>query len=560
MEKRLPVGISNFEEMITKNYYFVDKSLLIKELIDSGAAVTLIPRPRRFGKTLNLSMLKFFFEKTKKSNKYLFDNLAISKESECMKRQGRYPVIFLTFKDVKDTNWEDCYGNMIQIIAEEFARHEYLLKGDTLRPFEKSEFKKIINLIANKSSYSRSLRKLSFYLHRYYKKKPLILIDEYDAPINSGFINKYYNDITNFIRIFLSGGLKDNPDLEFSVLTGILKVAKESIFSGLNNLEVCSILSDFYDDKFGLLENEVEQVLCDYALNGKEIELIKSWYNGYSIGSRTIYNPWSIINFVKSKGKLQPYWINTSDNLIIQELIQNGSDELKEDLELLLSNKQVNKPIHENIVFQKIFVSTDVLWSFLLFSGYLTFTNYEVKDDGETCANLKIPNIEVKYFFQSTISNWFKDSLGIKNYNPLLKSLISGDIHKFEELFSDFVLNSFSYFDVTGNEPEKFYHAFVLGLLVDLNKTHHVKSNRESGHGRYDVMIIPKDKTKPGIIIEFKKVSKFRKETLEIAVQEGLKQIEEKGYEQELNDLGIKKVVKLAIAFDGKKVLIKELE
>lgn len=556
MKKRLPVGVSDFGKLISNDYYFVDKSLLIKELLDSGAEVTLIPRPRRFGKTLNLSMLKFFFEKVEKSNRNLFDNLAISKNTEYMKYQGQHPVIFLTFKDVKDNDWDNCYNNIIQIIAEEFLRHKYLMESEALHPFEKKEFETIINLTANRASYSRSLRKLSFYLHRHYNKKPLILIDEYDSPIHSGFVGNYYDDVVNFIRIFLGCGLKDNPDLEFSVLTGILKVAKESIFSDLNNLEVCSILEERYSDKFGLLENEVKAFAEYYELYS-DFGQIKQWYNGYMFGEHVIYNPWSIINFAKNKGIAQSYWVNTSDNKIIKELIKNSREELKADLELIMSHQVVTKPICKNIAFSEVLVNTDVLWSLLLFSGYLSFDKKELID-GIYYVNLKIPNIEVRYFFQNTISNWFEIGFGNKKYNEILESLISGNIKLFSKIFRAFVLKSFSYFDVSGNEPEKFYHAFVLGLLVSLDKTHLVRSNRESGYGRYDVMIIPNDKTLPGIIMEFKKVDKDDDETLEISAQNALEQIEEKQYEQELKDLGINRIIKLAIVFDGKKVLVKD--
>ncbi|MFH1644235.1 MAG: AAA family ATPase [bacterium] len=554
MKKKLPVGISDFEKLISNNYYFVDKSLFIKEVLDSGAAATLIPRPRRFGKTLNLSMLKYFFEKQEKTKKHLFDNLAISKELACMDEQGKYPVIFLTFKDIKDMNWDECYESMTKIIGKEFSRHKYLLESSVLQAFEKKEFTQIMDSTANISSYKRALQLLSFYLNGYHKQKTIILIDEYDVPIHSGFINKYYDQVTNFMRIFLSGGLKDNSDLKFSVLTGILRVSKESIFSGLNNLKVCALLNDLYSDKFGLLENDVQTLVAYYQLNSN-FEQIKEWYNGYAIGNNTIYNPWSIINFADNKGAFQPYWINTSDNLIIQELIKNGSDELKEDMELILSDKKVSKPVYENIAFQNIFRNTDVLWSFLLFSGYLTFENKELRD-AKTHVDLKIPNVEVKDFFNTVILDWFS-CIGERRYNEILESLVTGNIKTFSITFKDFVVKSFSYFDVSGNEPEKFYHAFVLGILVSLNKTHQIKSNRESGYGRYDVMIIPNDKNKPGVIIEFKKVYKDENETMEQAAKQALRQIEEKKYWQELNDMGIKNVVKLAIVFDGKSVLIK---
>jgi len=554
--KRLPVGISDFEEIITQNYYFVDKSLLIKEILDSGAKVTLIPRPRRFGKTLNLSMIKCFFEKTEESKGYLFDSLKINEYPEIMKHQGQSPVIFLTFKDIKQTNWQICYEKIREIIGHEFYRHNYLNNLNLLSPIQQKNFKAVIDGTATQAVYENSLKNLSEYLAKYHNKKPIILIDEYDTPVHASFINNYYSEVINFMRGLLCSGVKDNSNLQFCILTGILRVAKESIFSGLNNLKVCSMLSNFYADKFGLIENEFEQILTDYSIASKKEEL-KSWYSGYKIGNQTIYSPWSIINLIDEKGLIQPYWINTSSNDIIKELIKNGSDELKENVELLISGKSINKPIHENIVFAEIFTNVEILWSFLLFSGYLTFENRKLKEE-TIYADLKIPNTEVLCFYKNTISNWFVSCYGASKYNHMLRSLISGNIEVFHEIFSDFVIKSFSTFDISGKEPEKFYHAFVLGMLVNLQTTHQIKSNRESGFGRYDVMVIPKDHVQPGIIIEFKKVSHFRKETLEDAARSALKQIEEKQYEQELLDLGIKKIIKLAIVFDGKKTLIQE--
>ena len=555
MNKKLPVGISDFEEIITRNYYFVDKSLFIKDLLNSGAKVTLIPRPRRFGKTLNLSMTKLFFEKTKESKLYLFDNLKISKESEYMKHQGQYPVIFITFKDAKDSDWHDCYAKIKELISDEYRRHNYLISSDILSEKQKNIFQSVIDEKANQAAYKSALKNLASYLHGYYKKKAIILIDEYDAPIHSGFINKYYDEIINFMRVFLSAGVKDNSDLEFGMFTGILRVAKESIFSGLNNLEVCSILSNLYADKFGLTESEVDQIIAEYSIDNKNNN-IKKWYNGYKIGNQTIYNPWSIINMTKQHGAIQPYWINTSNNDLIKELFFKGDFNLKNDIEALLSRVEIKKTIQESISFQEVFSGDDILWSFMLFSGYLTYSNC-VFEDGLQYCNLKIPNIEVYSFFKQIVLKWLKREIDFASYQRMLKSLLSGDISTFKMIFYDFVIKSLSYFDVSGNEPEKFYHALVLGMLVSLQETHQIKSNRESGYGRYDVMIIPKDHNKAGVIIEFKKTNIYENETLEKAADNALAQIEEKKYEQELLDLGIKNIIKLAIVFQGKKVLIK---
>ncbi len=557
--QKLPVGISDFGIIRSGDYYFVDKSLFIKEIFDSGAAATLIPRPRRFGKTTNLSMLKYFFEKTTTSNIGLFDGLKISKHHEFMANQGKYPVIFLTFKDVKQYNWNDCYNMLVQLISEEFRRHNYLLSSDVLDSTQKKDFENIINRIASMTVYQNSLKNLSESLAKYHKQNPIILIDEYDTPIQAGFYHKYYDKIISFSRGFLSGGLKDNASLQFSVITGILRIAKESIFSGLNNLSVCSMLSSLYSDKFGMTETEVADAMAHYNLSNK-IEDVKSWYNGYATGSKiNVYNPWSIINLIKNNGEFEPFWVNTSSNDIVKDLIQHGSDELKEDFEALIKRESIRKAIEENIVFADLVENkaTNAVWSFLIFSGYLTFKNAAV-ENGQKYADLLIPNDEVAWFYRNVINSWCKNNIGEKRYNLMLNSLISGEVEKFKELFTDFVLKSFSMFDVSGQEPEKFYHAFVLGMLVSLGNEYVIRSNRESGLGRYDVMLIPNDKNKLGIIIEFKKRSQYQKETLEQAVVAALEQIEDKKYAQELNAFGIKKILKLGIAFQGKSVLIKE--
>ncbi len=558
-KKRLPVGMDNFKKIIEQDCYYVDKTLMIKEFWENRAEATLIPRPRRFGKTLNISMFKYFFEKheAEESHRHLFNGLTIEQHPEIMELQGKFPVITLTFKNIKSMMWQKCFEHMQKLIAQEFKRHDYLLKSHTLSEFQKQAYTKIITEKASQVSYETSLADLSHYLHDYHKQKPIILIDEYDAPIHAGFMHKYYDNVVNFMKIFLSAGLKNNSNLECGLLTGILRVSKESIFSGLNNLKICSLASDFYADKFGLTEQEVTQIFVDYNIDHKNNN-IQHWYNGYTSGSTTIYNPWSIISCVDNKGQLKPYWVNVSDNIIIRDLITHADESFKEDIEDLITNKPVTKELNENIIFTDVFErTTTATWNFLLFSGYLTFTNQRLIKR-TTYADLQIPNEEVLWFFENTITRWFTDTLGGQQYNNMLKSLVTGDIKTFKQLFTKTVIRSFSFFDVGNNEPERFYHAFVLGMLVSLNQTHEIKSNRESGFGRYDVMIIPRETKICGVIIEFKKVDTTENETLETAAANALKQIEEKQYEQELHDRKIKKIVKLAIAFEGKEVLIKE--
>ncbi|SHJ72072.1 AAA family ATPase [Tepidibacter formicigenes] len=553
--KKVPIGVSDFKELITENYYYVDKSLFVKEIIDDGAKVILLPRPRRFGKTLNMSMLKYFFEKRDEDNKYLFENLNINKYEDIMDMQGKYPVIYLTFKDIKDGNFQKCYEKMKEIISIEYYKHKYLLDNH-LKGIEETYFKKILSMEASQGQYETSLKNLSKFLSEYYNQKTIVLIDEYDTPIQSGYLSGYYKEIIEFIRNFLSGALKDNEYLQKGVLTGILRVAKESIFSGLNNLEVCTILKNHYSDKFGFLEGEVEEILKQYNIEF-EMDEVRKWYNGYIFGENVIYNPWSILNYVKNHEKgFRPYWVNTSSNDLIKNVLAKSGEKIKIELEDLIKGKDIVKTINEDIVIHDIDKGSENVWSFLLFSGYLKVVKEEFKR-GRVYCNLKIPNAEVNYLYEEIIMSWFSESINNDKFDVMLKSLINGDIKTFGKILKEFVLNSISYFD-TAKESEKVYHAFVLGMLVALCDDYQVKSNRESGYGRYDVALIPRDKSKLGIIIEFKKVDKDDKETLDIAAKNALKQIKEKNYKQELLDIGIKNIIELGIAFEGKEVLVVE--
>jgi hypothetical protein len=557
MKRKLPIGISDFKRVIDDNYYYVDKSLFIKEIIDSDGLVILLPRPRRFGKTLNLSMLRYFFEKTGEDTGSLFEKLAIWRQGEeYTEKQGRYPVIYLTFKDVKSEKWDKCFEQLKRTLSEEYRRHKYLLGNELLDPQEEKEYQEIINLSASEPAYENSLKKLSGYLEKFNHTKTIILIDEYDAPIQGGFINGYYQEIINFMRNLLSGAFKDNPSLEKGVLTGILRVAKESIFSGLNNLGVFSLLKREYSNHFGLLENEVEAMLKDYEIEF-EAEAVKNWYNGYVFGENVIYNPWSIINFVNSwRDGLLPYWVHTSSNDLVKQIITRSSQDVKEDLEKLIKGESIKKVVDDNIVFGEIENSAETIWNFLLFSGYLKATAKELMNKRLYC-ELMIPNLEVEYLYEEIILSWFKQSIHYDKLNMMLQGLINGDIETFGYIFREFVAKTFSYFDTSHEEPERVYHAFVLGLLVSLHDTYEVKSNRESGYGRYDVMLIPQDNTKKGILFEFKKVNRIKKETLEEAVEAAFKQIEQKNYEQDLRDHGVNDLIKVGIAFDGKEILLK---
>jgi hypothetical protein len=424
--------------------------------------------------------------------------------------------------------------------------------------YEKDEFKKIIDLSADISSYKFSLEKLSDYLARFHKQKAIILIDEYDEPIQSGYLNDYYQQIISFMRTFLIRALKDNNNVEKGILTGVLRIARESIFSGLNNLVVSSLLDEKYNQYFGLLTAEVEKIFRDFDLEYKLAE-IKQWYNGYNFGGEIIYNPWSIINCIYQKGELNPYWVNTSDNQLVKDLILKSANGLKKDLEQLLIAESIKVKIEENLVFNEIQNRSSTVWTFLLFSGYLKAENFE-RIEAKLYADLKIPNQELKYIYEEIISDWFQENLSNDKIEQLLEALITADFDVFEALLSEFVLNSFSFFDTAVDQAEQVYHSFILGLLLNLENRYYLKSNRESGYGRYDIMLIPKAKKDKAIIIEFKKALEFKDESLEKAADSGLKQIEEKNYRAELNEKENDGVIEIAVAFSGTKLLLKGRE
>lgn len=400
--KRLPIGVSDFRKVIQNNYYYVDKSLLIKELIDSGSEAILLPRPRRFGKSLNLSMLRYFYEKADTDTSSLFKKLAIWEQGESYRaKQGKYPVIFLTFKDVKCGEWAKCYEQLTSVIRDELLRHEDALLAGTLETSEEQEYRELVSRTANEVSYENSLKKLSIWLSRCYGQKTVVLIDEYDTPVQEGYLYGYYDQVIGFMRNLLSGVLKDNASLEKGVLTGILRAA---IFSGLNNLRVYSLLEPEYNQHFGLLEAEVERLLVDYGVEQSPDE-VKNWYNGYKFGGETIYNPWSILNYAESwRTGLRPYWVNTSGNDLVRQLLTESGGESKRDLERLMRGETIRKAIDDNIVFREIAMSPNALWSFLLFNGYLKIVSQHWED--RLYGELEIPNREVVYLYRTIIQGW----------------------------------------------------------------------------------------------------------------------------------------------------------
>ena len=579
--KKLPISVSDFKDMVTGNYYYVDKTLFIKELIDCGDKILLIPRPRRFGKTLNLSMIKYFYDccpakwvpdseksyissssntdsPSKNNYKNLFTSLAINEAGqEYLDKIGKYPVIFFSFKSSKETTWEFCLSKIKKLIQDEYLAHDYLLNSPLLKPAEKTYFQNIIDLTGDIVDYENSLAKLLIFLSRFYGERAVILIDEYDAPVHAGYMFGYYDEIINFMRNFLGAGLKDTDRyLEKGIVTGIMRIAKESIFSGLNNPGVYTLLSFDFSDCFGFTEEEVKSMLDDFQVSDK-YEQVQQWYNGYLFGNRVIYNPWSIINFLRNKEKeLIPYWINTSSNELIESLLTNQGKELKEELEQLIRRESIEKPIDENIILKNITQHEDLLWSFLLMGGYLKQANKRWDPvSGKFYYKLSIPNEEVRITYASIIENYFTEKVSKKNLEIMLKALIEGDVDLFEEMLQKVVHAVYSYYDF-GDEPEKVYYALVAGMLTWITNTHDIKSNRESGYGRYDIMITPHDTGKIGYVIEFKKTHKS--ETIEEAANSALQQIEAKKYEIELVERGIKEIKKLAIVFSGKEVVVRQ--
>ncbi|MDM8516789.1 AAA family ATPase [Desulfobacterales bacterium HSG16] len=552
-KQSLPIGVSDFKKLRTKNFYYIDKTDFIREIIETAAEVILLPRPRRFGKTLNLDMLKVFFEKIGKDNKKLFQGLSIEKQNCFDTHQGKYPVIFMTLKDLKHTNWKECFQNLKTIVYDEYARHRYLLDGDMLFPEEKTRFQKILNGRSGMADCANSLKYLSKFLHRYHNSPVIILIDEYDTPIHAGYNNGYYEKIVGFIRNFLSGGLKDNSHLFKGVLTGILRVAKESIFSGLNNLAVYTIMLEEFSDHFGFTDDEVCKLLSDYEIS-KHYDEVAKWYDGYRFGDKTIYNPWSLINYVNSKSKRPlPYWINTGDTSMIDHLATRGGKEIREEIGMMIEGRSVQLPVYETIVLRDLDLRDDLLWSLLLFTGYLRPVRQMDDEIWELC----IPNREILMMYRDLIKRWFATKVERNQLLEMIRGLETGNVKLFERLLQKVVIQIMSYHDF-GGEPEKVYHALVLGMLVWLDGKYDIRSNRESGYGRYDIMLKPKgdNKNRTGIVIEFKIVEKADNNAHKQVLKDALKQIKDRKYATELRASGITDILEIAVAFKGKKLWV----
>ncbi len=569
-KKKILLGISDFKEMIESNSYYIDKSLLIKEIIENGNKVILFPRPRRFGKTLNLSMLRYFFDIRQPENKALFTHLKIWQcDEEIKAEQGKYPVIYLSLRNAKGDTWEKCYKQIKSEIISLFKTHTYLLDGSFLPDYEKVEYQKILDKTANETDYQNSLKFLCDLLYRYYKRKVVILLDEYDAPIQSAY-GKYYSEAIDFMRSLMSGAYKDNTNLHKGVITGILRVSKESIFSGLNNIGVYSILKNKFSTSFGFVEEEIKELL-EYSELDIPFDRVKAWYDGYKFGKTNgIYNPWSILKLAldwEDEEKFSTYWANTSSNDLIKYEIRNKQNSyLREDIFKLIQGETIKKDIEENFVFQDLETRKNLVWTLFVYSGYLTI----VENISRKRYSLKIPNFEIATIFQDTIQEWFEADIKIRReLEDAIEGLLNKDLYKFEANLKELMLGVFSYHD-TGKDKEYVYHAYLLGLFAFIGHDYVIKSNRESGEGRYDVMLMPRDKTQNGIIIETKRLEKrqenesdekFRKR-INTEIQNAKNQIERNKYHNELITAGIpeENIIKAAIVFAGKEPYVNELK
>lgn len=545
-KKAVPVGIEDFERIIREDYYYVDKTMLIEELLINRAPVTLFTRPRRFGKTLNMSMIKYFFDvKNKEENKKLFENLKVS-NSEYMSEQGKYPVIFISLKDLKGDTWEECLKRLKLFIFDLYAEFEYI--REKMNEWDKRKFEKVLYEQEN-ADYIMSLKFLADSLYKYYGEKVIILIDEYDAPIINAFDKGYYNETINFFQTFYSSALKTNNSLKYGILTGITRIIKEGIFSGLNNLYVNTILSRDYSEYFGLLESEVVEML-DYFDMKYKIEEVREWYNGYIFGESEVYNPWSIVNYVREK-EIKAYWANVSGNTLLENMLNHAGESVYEDLKRFTDGESIKKYISDGTTIKSLLSNDDEIWQLLLYSGYLTKDEKQEKESDSNVYNLKIPNKEIRKYFGNMFLNRFFGT-EVKT-NILIKALEGGDIKKFEETLGEIMINMLSHFDLD-KEMEKIYQVFMIGLVGFLMGKYEIISNDESGYGRYDLAMIPIKSNEKAYLMEFK-ISKTKK-GMEESAEKALKQIDEKKYDTKLRARGIKNILKIGIAFYGKEVKV----
>jgi hypothetical protein len=553
----IALGTSDFRMLREGGFLYVDKTALIDDVVTEGAQVLLAPRPRRFGKTLNLSMLRYFLEKTREDRSALFAGLHAAASAVARPHFQRYPVVFLSFKDVKPTSWENCLGGIAGVLADAFGEHGYLVTEGKLDTADTSLFTAIHERRADQPVLVSALKLLSRLLARHHGERVVILIDEYDSPIHAGHANGYYDEVIAFVRDLLSGGLKDNPHLFKGMLTGILRVARESLFSGLNNVDVFSILRDRLGTRFGFTEDEVRR-LVEAAGAPELLDGIRGYYNGYVFGGRAIYNPWSVLSFLnRGDAVLRPYWVDTSSNDLVRSLLLSGPEGVRVELSALLGGDTIDEPIDESIVLRDLSVRPDATWSFLLFTGYLKAVEV-TETDGELQARLAIPNREVAGELRKMVRIWVEGQVGGSSaLKSLLDALLRGDAPTLEKHLSDMVRVNLSYFDTAEPEPERFYHGLVVGLLAGLGGDYEVRSNRESGFGRCDVLVLPKIVGKPGVALELKRVATESGETPEKALAMALRQIRSNDYAAELRARGATPIHELAAVFEGKRVHVR---
>lgn len=560
MARTVGLGKQDFEKVISRNNFYIDKTMFIKEWWENDDEVTLITRPRRFGKTLNMSMTEQFLSLEYADKGNLFKNLSIWKEERYRRLQGTCPVISLTFADVKETDFVGARQKLCMIIKNLYDKYDFLLDSGCLKEGEIEFFRKISPEMPDYIA-SYSLKSLSLYLSRYYQKKVIILLDEYDTPLQEAYVSGYWDEMVRFIGNLFNATFKTNPSLDRAIMTGITRVSKESVFSELNNLAVVSTTSDMYAECFGFTESEVYTALKEYGVE-EEMPSVKRWYDGFTFGDRTdIYNPWSILNYLKNK-KLDIYWVNTSSNHLVGKLIREGSTDVKIIMEDLLSGNAFHTQIDEQIIFQQLSNTSSAIWSLLLATGYLKAKRYYFNEKrGKKEYDLAITNQEIRFMFEQMVEGWFSDH--IPEYNEFIKALLSDDREAMNSYMNKVAIATFSYFD-TGNrpsekaEPERFYHGFVLGLMVDLADRYIITSNRESGLGRYDILLEPCSKKDDAIILEFKVYNPNEEKTLADTVASALKQIEDKKYASLLESKGIELgcIRRYGFAFEGKTVLI----
>lgn len=547
--KSLPIGVSDFK-LATTGYYYVDKTLMIRDFLDKKPMVSLFTRPRRFGKTLNMDMLRVFFEKTNEDTSVYFKDKQIWQCGDYYtKHQGQYPVIFLTFKDVKSMTWEETFQKIRRLISLEFIRHNELETSSVLTAYEKEQYHLLAKDSGDEVDCQMGLQLLSLLLHKHYGRECIIIIDEYDTPIQQGHTCNFYPEIVNFMRNFFSGGLKDNPHLAFGFLTGILRVAKESIFSGMNNLKTYSILDDGYSSYFGFTEKEVKDMLRYYGKDDKYNEL-SEWYDGYRFGNTEIFNPWSVINYISDNCFPKAFWQSTGSNEIIGEIIQTATPEITKDLYKLLCGEKIATYIDTGVIYPEVQNNPYSIYSFLLVAGYLKVANIYPQSDGNFMCDVAIPNKEITFVYEKEVLNRTnQNSLAIS----ISQAIFSKDTQKLQALLEDFMVKSISSID---GANEGFYHGMMLGLCAILGNRYKIRSNRESGLGRFDIQLMPLTKGMPGFIFEFKH-TKDEHTDLSALADSALQQIEAKKYDTELRDNGVNSVIRIGIAFRGKSAVVR---